>query len=250
MEGIFRTDTGLLRPYNEDNGAVRENHAGQILALVADGMGGHQAGDVASEMARDGMLNHWDDNQINFSADEAEKWLQDTVSKVNEDIYRHSQNNPECEGMGTTLVAAVCSDEFVAYSNVGDSRIYFYDENGLEQITDDHSLVGELVRSGQLSEEEAEHHPRKNVVMRALGTEKNIDVDVATMNWRPGAMLLLCSDGLTDMIDNGQISERLTTEARLDSICSALIKDANAAGGEDNITITLVRHETKDVSGT
>jgi protein phosphatase len=248
MEGIFRTDTGKLRPHNEDSGAVKENNFGQLLAIVADGMGGHQAGDVASQMARDSMLTHWEQMTEFLSPVHAEKWLQETVSKVNETIYMHALDNPKCEGMGTTLVAVVCSNEFVTFSNVGDSRVYIFEDNLLKQMTEDHSLVGELVRSGQLSQEEADHHPRKNVLMRALGTDKTIEVDVATVSWKDTSLLLLCTDGLTNMLTDNDIMAHLSQETDLSTICDNLITDANDSGGEDNISISLVRHNEKDVT--
>jgi len=248
MEGIFRTDIGKVRPHNEDNGAVAEGMYGQMLALVADGMGGHQAGDIASAMAKDGMLNYWHEITEPFTPEDAEKWLLKTVSKVNEELFDYSQNHPGCEGMGTTLVAAVCSEEFVTFSNVGDSRVYLFAEDELTQISEDHSLVRELVRSGQLSEEEAEHHPRKNVLLRALGTEQTIEVDIETISWKNGSILLLCSDGLTNKLSNQDIQNQLTIDQGLESISQKLLKQANDYGGEDNITITLVRHKTKDVN--
>jgi len=248
MEGIFRTDIGKVRPHNEDNGAVAEGMYGQMLALVADGMGGHQAGDIASAMAKDGMLNYWHEITEPFTPEDAEKWLLKTVSKVNEELFDYSQNHPGCEGMGTTLVAAVCSEEFVTFSNVGDSRVYLFAEDELTQISEDHSLVRELVRSGQLSEEEAEHHPRKNVLLRALGTEQTIEVDIETISWKNGSILLLCSDGLTNKLSNQDIQNQLTIDQDLESVSQKLLKQANDYGGEDNITITLVRHKTKDVN--
>jgi serine/threonine protein phosphatase PrpC len=248
MEGIFRTDIGKVRPHNEDNGAVVKGEFGQMLALVADGMGGHQAGDIASAMAKDGMLKYWHEITEQFTPEVAEKWLLKTVSKVNEELFDYSQNHPGCEGMGTTLVAAVCSEDFVTFSNVGDSRVYLFAEDELKQMSEDHSLVRELVRSGQLSEEEAEHHPRKNVLLRALGTEQTIEVDVETIYWKNGAILLLCSDGLTNKLSNQDIENELATSQTLTDFSENLLKKANDFGGEDNITITLVRHETKDVN--
>ncbi|WP_416151000.1 Stp1/IreP family PP2C-type Ser/Thr phosphatase [Salipaludibacillus sp. HK11] len=248
MEGIFLTDIGKLRAHNEDNGGVVKDTTGQLLAFVADGMGGHQAGDVASAMAKEKLLNFWNENNEEFNPKGAEKWLLDRVKTINDELFDYAQNNPNCEGMGTTLVAAVCSEEFVTYSNVGDSRVYLFEEETLKQMTDDHSLVRELVRSGQLTEEEAEHHPRKNVLLRALGTEKTIEVDVETISWKSGSALLLCSDGLTNKLSDLEIQDHLKTEDSIAKISDDLVKQANDYGGEDNITIALVRHETKEVS--
>lgn len=248
MEGNFRTDIGKVRPHNEDNGAFAEGSFGQMLALVADGMGGHQAGDIASAMAKDAMLRYWQENTVQLTPIDAEKWLLETVSKVNEELFDYSRKHSQCEGMGTTLVAAVCSEEFVTFSNVGDSRVYLLEEDTLKQLSEDHSLVQELVRSGQLTEEEAEHHPRKNVLLRALGTENKIEVDVKTIGWKTGSVLLLCSDGLTNKLSDQNIQNQLVIGQSLANVSEKLVEQANDNGGEDNITITLVRHQTKGVS--
>ncbi|MBU9712466.1 Stp1/IreP family PP2C-type Ser/Thr phosphatase [Evansella tamaricis] len=250
MDAVFRTDVGQVRPHNEDDGAFAIGENGLLLALVADGMGGHQAGDVASKMTKEYLLSKWQEMNTVFSPKEAEKWLEDSIHEVNEHIFTHSKENVQCEGMGTTLVAAICSDQFVTVAHVGDSRIYMKTSAGLKQMTADHSLVGELVRSGQITEDEAMHHPRKNVILRALGTEESIKVDVNTIDWDPGSYLLLCSDGLTDKLSDHEIDEELSKDVSLEMMADRLIEMANERGGEDNVTITLLRHSDlqKDVS--
>ncbi|MBU9720398.1 MULTISPECIES: Stp1/IreP family PP2C-type Ser/Thr phosphatase [Bacillaceae] len=249
MDAVFRTDTGQIRPHNEDDGAFSIDQYGQVLALVADGMGGHQAGDVASKMTKDFLLQKWEDNTTIFSPKEAEEWLTESIQEVNAHLFNHAKENIQCEGMGTTLVVAICNEQFVTVAHVGDSRIYLKTTEGMKQMTADHSLVGELVRSGQITETEAMHHPRKNVILRALGTEESIKVDVNTIDWDPGSYLLLCSDGLTDKLNDQDINEELDKSESLEEIVDRLIEIANERGGEDNVTITLLRHSTqKEVS--
>lgn len=248
MEGIYQTDVGQVRPHNEDNGAIVEDQIGQMLAFVADGMGGHQAGDLASLMAKEMLVDQWSENDSElFSPKDAEAWLLNTVEQVNEQIYQHSLTNKECEGMGTTLVAAIITKDFVSFSNVGDSRIYLFQEDILKQITEDHSLVQELVRSGQITAEEAMVHPRKNVVLRALGTEATVKVDVESLEWEEGSVLLLCSDGLTDKLSDEILQNMLQNEESLSLISNVLVKKANELGGEDNITLALVSNRSKGV---
>lgn len=242
MEAVFKTDVGQLRPHNEDDGGFMMDRHGQMLALVADGMGGHQAGEVASNMTKEYLLKKWDENEVNFTPKEAEKWLEATILDINSHLNNHANENKQCVGMGTTLVVAICNEQFITVANVGDSRIYLKTPEEMKQLTDDHSLVGELVRSGQITEDEAMFHPRKNVVLRALGTEPSIKVDIDTINWDEGSYLLLCSDGLTDKLMDEEINEKLSPENKLEDIADELIRLANERGGEDNITITIVHH--------
>ncbi|WP_096202228.1 Stp1/IreP family PP2C-type Ser/Thr phosphatase [Bacillus sp. FJAT-45350] len=240
MQFAFKTDVGQIRPHNEDNGGIFEHENGSILAVVADGMGGHQAGDVASQMTSELLEGRWKSTTSIQTPVEAEKWLYERINEVNQTLYSHAKGNAECEGMGTTLVAAVCTEQFISIGHIGDSRGYLLNDNGYAQKTEDHSLVNELVRTGQISDEEAENHPRKNVLLRALGTETDIKVDVTTINWEEGNYLLLCSDGLSNKISDDEMSELIAKEETIDEKVNQLIKLANKRGGEDNITVALV----------
>lgn len=243
MEVVFQTDRGKVRQHNEDNGGGFLNDHSQLLAVVADGMGGHQAGDVASQMTIDQLESHWSNvSDLGENPEKTELWLKETIQDINHSIFLYSNENQECQGMGTTLVLAVCQNEYVTVANIGDSRCYLLNHKGLTQITDDHSLVNELVKSGQISKEDAEHHPRKNVLMRALGTEGNVKVDVKTLIWEQGDMLLLCSDGLTNKVTDQELAETLIKETSLEEKAFHLIGKANESGGDDNITVVLVRY--------
>lgn len=244
MEGYFLTDRGKIRAHNEDSGGLFYNTDNQLIAIIADGMGGHQAGDVASQLATKLMKQKWQTAARVNAPDEAETWLSATISEVNQSIYEHSLQNKECEGMGTTIVAAICTDEFLTIAHVGDSRGYLYNENGFNQVTEDHSLVNELLRSGQISEQDAEWHPRKNIILKAIGTEETVLEDILTVVWETGNKLLLCSDGLSDKLNEQEIAAYLSSTEDLKETGLEMISLANERGGEDNITLILIQYES------
>jgi serine/threonine protein phosphatase PrpC len=246
MKEVFQTDRGKVRLHNEDAGGVYINQDGNRLAIVADGMGGHRAGDVASNMTLRHLKTEWEISKGIVSAGEAEGWLKEQITIVNSLLLEHATNHPECDGMGTTVVAAIATDRFATVANIGDSRGYLLNETGFKQITEDHSLVNELVRSGQISKEDAEHHPRKNVLLRALGTEKIVEMDIKTIIFEEGDILLLCSDGLSNKVSEKEIMEILQNHDNIEQKAGTLIALANSYGGEDNITLAIV--EFSDVS--
>ncbi|WP_240375255.1 Stp1/IreP family PP2C-type Ser/Thr phosphatase [Bacillus piscicola] len=242
METVFRTDVGQLREHNEDAGGIFQNQAGDYLAVVADGMGGHQAGDVASQMAKDLLKNAWEPLEHSFTPEKAEEWLRDQIQTVNESIFRKAEASSSLRGMGTTIVAAICTSSFVAIAHVGDSRAYFFNGQELLLKTEDHSLVNELKKNGQLTEEEAENHPRKNVLLRALGTEEQTKIERVVFEWVAGEGVLLCSDGLTNKVSAEDFSEILLSDLPLTEQAEEIIHMANERGGEDNITLAAVLH--------
>lgn len=249
MKAVYKTDRGKVRQHNEDNGGVFINPEGVRFAIVADGMGGHRAGDVASRMTVEHLSKDWHEGKSIHTAQEAESWLRENIEDVNKLLFKHSQENTECQGMGTTIVAAICTDKFAAIANIGDSRCYLYNETGFKLVTEDHSLVNELVRSGQITKEDAEHHPRKNVLLRALGTEVNVDMDVTTIVFEEGDMLLLCSDGLSNKVTEAEMLEILTDDRNMEEKADSLVALANQHGGEDNITLVLVGYYDESESG-
>ncbi|MBY0097626.1 Stp1/IreP family PP2C-type Ser/Thr phosphatase [Mesobacillus maritimus] len=249
MNAVFKTDKGKVRLHNEDNGGIFTNKEGQFLAVVADGMGGHRAGDVASEMTIHFLETEWANTDKIETAEEAEDWLRSKIVEVNQVIFEHSKKNSECEGMGTTVVAAICTNLFATLANIGDSRGYILNEAGFQQLTEDHSLVNELVRTGQISREDAEHHPRKNVLLRALGTEETVAMDTKTIIFEEGDFLFLCSDGLSNKVTEEEIKGNLTQSGTLDEKASNLVTLANQNGGEDNITLAIVEYSDVVVEG-
>ncbi|MBT2687984.1 Stp1/IreP family PP2C-type Ser/Thr phosphatase [Bacillus sp. ISL-47] len=249
MRAVFMTDRGKVRQHNEDNGGIFMNSIGQRLAIVADGMGGHRAGDVASEMTIISLKEFWEQTDEIQTAEQAENWLKQHIDQVNKILFEHSKENVECEGMGTTIVAAICTDRFSTIANIGDSRCYILNELGFQQLTEDHSLVNELVRSGQITKEDAEHHPRKNVLLRALGTESSVEMDIKTITFEEDDLLLLCSDGLSNKVTLSEMKETLKGGRSLEEKAAELIEQANNNGGEDNITLVIVEFYDGSESG-
>ncbi len=243
VKSVFMTDRGRIRKHNEDSGGIFENKDGHRLAIVADGMGGHRAGDVASDMALENLRKRWVNSQGIDTADRAEEWLLKNISEINTILYEYAANNSECEGMGTTLVAAIANNRFATIANIGDSRCYILNEAGFQQLTEDHSLVNELVRTGQISKEDAANHPKKNVLLRALGTEAEVEIDVKTIVFEEGDLLLLCSDGLTNKVGEEEMKDILTKDASLDEKARLFIDLANEKGGEDNITLLILEYD-------
>lgn len=240
MKAVFMTDRGKVRQHNEDSGGIIKNQDGYLLAIVADGMGGHRAGDVASSMTFKELTKRWESAAEIVTADQTEKWLKDHIIAVNKLLFDHAKNNAECDGMGTTIVAAIATDHFATVANIGDSRCYLFNESGFKQVTEDHSLVNELVRFGQISKEDAEHHPRKNVLLRALGTTEKVEMDIKTIIFEESDILLLCSDGLSNKVSEQEMKEILESSEPLEQKATALIGLANDNGGEDNITLAIV----------
>jgi PPM family protein phosphatase len=229
---IWKTDTGRQRRDNEDNAYVRAP-----LFVVADGMGGAQAGEVASKLAVEEFHRELPSDGT------PEERLATRVQSANRRIYELSRTEHEHAGMGTTLTAVYLDDVDLAVAHVGDSRAYIFRDGALTRLTQDHSLVEELVRRGKLTEEQAAEHPQRSIITRALGIELDVEVDTWTYPARAGDVVLMCSDGLTSMIGEDQITEILGAETNLDRAGERLIAAANEAGGRDNITVVLFRLE-------
>jgi protein phosphatase len=231
-ESTWKTDTGRQRRENEDSAYMRAP-----VFVVADGMGGAQAGEVASSIAIEAFERELPDSGT------PEERLAERVREANQQIYDHSRAEHGREGMGTTLTAAYLDDAHLAIAHVGDSRAYLFRDGELTRLTQDHSLVDELVRQGKLTEEQAAEHPQRSIITRALGPEPNVEVDTWTYPVRAGDVLLLCSDGLTSMVPEERIAEILGSAETLEQAGSRLIEGANEAGGRDNITVVLFRLE-------
>lgn len=249
MKTAFRTDVGQVRTINEDRAVIERLPGGIVLAVLADGMGGHQAGDVASQTAVDLVVQALAGQEQDLPAGEQEKRLRAAIVAANADIYARSISRPELAGMGTTLVVALAGPERGVIAHVGDSRAYLLRSGQLDRLTEDHSLVNELVRSGQISPEEAEGHPRRNVLTRAVGTEPDVVPDMHEWVWSPGDTLLLCTDGLTNMMSEAAISGLLQETDDVEAVADKLLEAALAAGGDDNITVIVVRNEQDDGGG-
>lgn len=241
MLTALKTDTGKIRQHNEDDAGIFKGKDEFVLAVVADGMGGHLAGDVASKMAVKAMGEKWNEAEtIPTAPSECEKWLIEQILSVNSKIYDHAQAHEECQGMGTTIVCALFTGKTVSVAHIGDSRCYLLQDGDFVQVTEDHSLVNELVRTGEISREDAEHHPRKNVLTKALGTDQSVSIDTRSFDIEPGDKLLLCSDGLTNKVEGTELKDILQSDSAPQEKVNLLVDKANQNGGEDNITAVLL----------
>ncbi len=240
----IRTDIGRKRTFNEDQAACFELEDGTVLAVIADGMGGHRSGDVASAMAVKLMGEHFDGlrDGVPQSAETWTEWLDESVCRVNRQIYEKAKSGPEHEGMGTTLEAAVIQDGDCHIAHVGDSRVYLLRAGQITQITKDHSYVNALLASGEITEAEAEVHPQRNWIMRAVGSEKRITSDFYHLQFHPGDYLLMCTDGLSNKVEPETMQALINAEGTLDTKVTRLIDLANERGGEDNITAVLLAY--------
>ena len=245
---VCRTDSGRQRDHNEDS-LLADPEAG--LFAVADGMGGHEAGEVASAMAlaalREALASQGrSPAALRTPAHEA---LAEGVRVANREVFEVGRHRPEDARMGTTLVTTLIRDGEAVFASVGDSRIYRVRDGTLDQLSRDHSLVGELVARGEMTPEEARHSPHKHVITRALGVEPAVEVDAWSEALKPGDLFLLCSDGLTDEVTDPEILDTLLAGGPdLEAACQGLIDLANRRGGRDNITALLVRYEAAPAS--
>ncbi|MBQ7886042.1 MAG: Stp1/IreP family PP2C-type Ser/Thr phosphatase [Clostridia bacterium] len=235
MTAALRTDVGRVRKQNEDAAWLNEKRG---IYVVADGMGGHLAGEVASAMAIDAIKHMAEKHDIASIA-----VLREAVVAAHEAICARARENTNCSGMGTTLSAMWRGGHYMYIAHVGDSRIYRFRRGALEQITQDHSLVEELVRAGIISREEARNHPRRNIITRALGTQGENAPDLLAADMEKGDLWLLCTDGLSSMISDEEIARVLGGKESLEKMADTLMKMALAAGGRDNVTLILCRSE-------
>ena len=239
MEIALLTDVGQKRSNNQDYVNRYTNRAGIDLIVLADGMGGHRAGHIASEMTATDLGASWVDTQLN-TLNDVREWMVAVLEEENKKIYQLGQTD-EYKGMGTTLEAVVIIDQQMIYAHVGDSRIGLLRNGEYQQLTSDHSLVGALVRAGQLSEEEARLHPQKNIITQSIGQHQPVEADIAIKTLEPGEYVLINSDGLTNMVSKEDIRDILSSEVPLENMAESLIRFANNAGGTDNITVALLR---------
>jgi len=241
LRSAARTDVGLRRRANEDRFAIA---ASLGLYLVADGMGGHTAGQIASDLAAQGAVRALETLE-GAEASLTEK-LRYSVAAANREIFGTAQAKPHLAGMGTTLVALLAGATRIALAHVGDSRAYLIRGGKIRQLTDDHSLVAELVRRREIPAHAARGHPHRHVLTRALGVRRSVEADLAELTPAVDDIFVLCSDGLTGHVQDGEIAEEVAREPDLETACERLIDLANSRGGEDNTTVLLVRCDKAD----
>ena len=243
MEFYFQSDQGKKRRNNQDYANVFTNQSNKVLALLADGMGGHNAGDFASSHAVQILVD-----EIRKDADfNPIKVLRHAIETANTAILDRAQKEEGLRGMGTTIVAATIVGHYAYVANVGDSRLYLI-QGKIHQITKDHSLVQEMVRMGEIKPEEARNHPDKNIITRALGAERTVDIDFFDLKMEPGSTILMCSDGLSNMVEDSKIEEIILDQTNeLPKKGERLLSEANRNGGKDNIAVILVEPFTNEV---
>lgn len=239
MEYCYLTDPGKVRDHNEDSVTIVKNVSDEILMAVADGMGGHRGGEIASSIAINVITKRFSQIKTVGSKEEAISWIRKIISEANMEIYKYTKEHPESDGMGTTVVLAIQTKKFLLFGNIGDSSGYVIKNKKLHKITMDHTLVNMLVRSGELTEEEAKNNPRKNILMRALGAVVDVEMDVFDVTDDVEG-ILLCSDGLTNMLTEEQIMKVLNEEHTGPEKLQKLIIKSNNRGGTDNISIAYL----------
>ncbi len=244
MKTFAITDIGQKRSINQDSVYTSELPVGNLpnLFIVADGMGGHQAGDVASKYTVEQVVK-----RIREDTEQSPvKLLRRAIEKANEGLIIMAKGDEKLLGMGTTIVAATVVDNCMYVANVGDSRLYVINE-GITQITRDHSLVEEMVRTGAIQRSEARFHPKKNIITRAIGVKENIMIDFFDVKLKPGDTILLCSDGLTNMVDDEDIRILMAQQVDIAGKAEKLIETANQNGGKDNITVVVIEPFSEEV---
>jgi protein phosphatase len=244
MESYCQTDVGLKRNNNQDFVYASDQKVGALncLWIVADGMGGHAAGDIASRLCVETMI----DTISNSKQEGPVRILAEAIRSANEAVCEKARSTPDLEGMGTTVVAATVDDGCLYIANVGDSRLYLIDDERIEQITHDHSLVEEMVRAGELRREDARLHPDKNVITRAVGVKSSVAIDFFDVALNRGDRFLICSDGLTNMVPEDMIFRIVKEKGSLEEAARELVDEANRSGGSDNISVILA---APDVGG-
>jgi len=237
----FKSDKGNIREHNEDAYAYQEIKSGFFCVAIADGMGGHNCGEIASRFAVDETIKFLS-NIEKLDESDFKLVLFDAIKKANEKIILQSKKNPAYSGMGTTIVLVLFAKDHVHIAHVGDSRAYLIKNQDLVQITKDHSYIEELVKIGYINREEADKHPRKNVITKALGAFEGSEPDYTEIKITKNEMILLCTDGLTNMITNEEFAEIVKKNKTPERLCERLMKTALKNGGRDNITVAAIKY--------
>lgn len=244
MRYAVKSDKGKQRDINEDSYNVIAGYPGiPVVFIVADGMGGHNSGEVASKTAVDFTNNYILNNPDLFADDkDISESIKEVIIRANKEVINKAKEKKKYNGMGTTIIIAVIKNNKVYFGHVGDSRVYLVRNNELNQITTDHSYIEELVLNGSLTREEAQHHPRKNLITRALGSNDDIEVDTYICKLQNTDTYIICTDGFYNMIEGNEIIETLENTEEPEEICKEFVNIANEKGGEDNITVLVFKH--------
>ncbi len=248
MKTYYLTDSGKLRSHNEDSVTIVKNTSNEYLMVVADGMGGHRAGEVASSLAVTHLGSRFLKLATVGSKLDAVSWLNENINEINSNIIKYSQDRQDTTGMGTTVVLALLTKEFLIFGNIGDSSGFVLKNKQLHKVTKDHTTFNLLVETGELTEEEALFHPKKNVLMKALGASQKQELDIFDIVDMNVDGIILCSDGLTTMLTQNQIEKVLNDDTlSVEEKIEKLIVKCNIRGGTDNISIAYLTKESGEV---
>jgi PPM family protein phosphatase len=245
MRYAVKSDKGMIREKNEDSYNIIDNYNGSlIIFIIADGMGGHNSGELASKMAVDTASKYIRNTpEMMNSRENIPRAIKKIIDDTNSNVFANSKKNIENTGMGTTFIITVIFNKRLYIGHVGDSRVYLIRNNEIIRVTTDHSYVEELVKIGSLTREEAESHPRKNIITKALGCEQTLEADIYSCDCKKDDCLILCTDGLTNMLGEQEIKEAVLNSKTPEDACNILIKRANKNGGRDNITVIVIKDE-------
>jgi len=246
MKSFYLTDAGKVRSHNEDSVIIVRNQNDDYLLAVADGMGGHRCGEVASSIAISYLGKHFQETFRNMNKEDAVEWIRQSVKEINRLIFNHAEEHPESKGMGTTLVLAISTNDYVLFGNIGDSSGFAMKDNHIHKITYDHTLVNLLVTAGELTEEQAKEHPKRNVLMKALGANDPVEIDIFDCDIEVSD-ILLCSDGLTNMLDQESIERVLLSDYSVEDKVIRLIKKAINRGGTDNVSVAYLERFSREL---
>lgn len=245
MRSVGKTDIGLVRKVNEDSFLCEKlsGNNDSHLYIVADGMGGHNAGEVASSMAVQEIAAYIRDNiqTLELGDKEIQDLIRNAIMYANDKVYKTSIEKSNCLGMGTTLSMVLTKGSSLYIGHVGDSRVYLIRDNKISRLTEDHSLVAELIKAGTIKPEEADNHPQKNVITRALGTEYTLEPDVSQCSMQSGDFILICTDGLSNAINEQDMVYAVLNASDLNEACELLVSKAKENGGFDNITLVAIK---------
>lgn len=242
MQYTMLNDLGLRRDNQEDSIATATNEQGFSLFVLSDGVGGNKSGEVASNMISDYLTTQFKSTHFENS-EEAFHFLSTTIEEINYSIYEKAQINQEMTGMSATVVACIIFHNQLLVAHVGDSRLYISQVSQIKQITTDHSYVQELINLGGITQEEAKNHPNKNIILRAVGSKPQVSIELTQKLLHLGDYILLCSDGLSDLVDEDDLLIQLNQKDTLENIANNLVSLANQRGGFDNISIILIKYE-------
>ena len=245
MKFAIKSDVGQRRKVNEDAAGYFESKNNIPLLMICDGIGGHNAGEIASSMALMAIGQAWEKTELN-DVEEVYQWLIQKIEEANDAIFTRSAQYEDLYGMGTTLVTASVVGNQLIIANVGDSRAYVLRNFQLKQLTEDQSLVNALLKSGEITPEEAENHPNKNIVTQSLGVTSAVEIDFVRMTVKEEDILLLCSDGLSDMLSLEEIRNVMNHYSDIEQQVEKAVESANEAGGRDNITVAIAKIQLQE----